>query len=577
MPAQLTGIRVFIASPSGLETERALIGAELQAFNEDTGYLDGVCFIPVGWEERPSGVGRPQGQINEDVRNSDFFVLMLWDRWGSPPGDDDGRFTSGVDEEYHVAAGALLDAASPMRDIAVLFKGVDARQLSDPGEQLDKVLAFRQELEREKTLMFSVFDSSAELRREIRKLLFRWTRAEFESPKASDRDVPRTGPVSAPTKVGKGELQTAMKFARAGRALEAEQQFSAALANASSPQALAEYAKFLRRSGRFAQARSVSQRLLRDAERSVNFGMMIEALASLGVISRKEGLLDAAISYFEQARGLVNELDLDDPDSVRRASYALDNYGHTLRRRGDLDRALEVFNESMTLRRSASDLGGRAYSLNNLGIVQRESGLTAEAMRSHEEALEVFRQLGWTSEVHITESHLGSVFEDMDQHQRAEELYGRALAAAAEARNEDSLSINLGKLARLKLKTGDLPSAFRFASECVESNERSGNEEGSAMGVLLLGQYFLATNASDRALEFLEQALERYTRIGHTNGRVQALLGLTQVYSRIGDDDRARHAFHEAGLIVASEPSPFLAQSMQRIAEETGLGVTAGP
>ena len=40
------------------------------------------------------GIGRPQELINEDVKTSDYFVMVLHDRWGSPPGNE-GDFTSG--------------------------------------------------------------------------------------------------------------------------------------------------------------------------------------------------------------------------------------------------------------------------------------------------------------------------------------------------------------------------------------------------------------------------------------------------------------------------------------------------
>ena len=46
-----------------------------------------------------------------------------------------------------------------MRDIVVLFKGVEERQLADPGDQLQKVLAFKRQLETEQAILFSNFDS----------------------------------------------------------------------------------------------------------------------------------------------------------------------------------------------------------------------------------------------------------------------------------------------------------------------------------------------------------------------------------------------------------------------------------
>ena len=115
-----------------------------------------------------AGTGRPQALINEEVRTCDYMILVLWVRWGSPPATD-GPYTSGTEEEYAIARECLVAAESSIRDIVVLFKGVEARQLSDPGEQLRRVLAFKRTLEEQKTLLFGTFDSPDEFERDVRR------------------------------------------------------------------------------------------------------------------------------------------------------------------------------------------------------------------------------------------------------------------------------------------------------------------------------------------------------------------------------------------------------------------------
>jgi tetratricopeptide (TPR) repeat protein len=566
VPRDLMGIRVFLASPSGLETEREIFYKIIRAFNEDTGYADGVCFIPVGWELRTSAIGRPQGQINEDISQCDFFVLLLWDRWGSPTGDSKGAFRAGVEEEYELATRLLGDPSAAMRDISVLFKGVDGRQLSDPGHQLRMVLGFRERLEHEKSLLFTVFDSESELEREFRKLLYRWTREDLRLAKSSPVSFPQLTEDAAELSDDRDNhepaLQAAMRAARAGKSSQAERQFSRALIETDDPQASAEYAKFLRRSGRYAQARTVSERLLRQAEVESNFPLMVEALSSLGVIARKEGNFDEALGFFAKARSLISQLDLEDPRSVSRASYALDNYGHTLRRRGDLDAALQVFDQASRLRQSVDDRIGWAFSLNNMGIVQREQGSLDSALQSHLEALELFRELKRGEDIHVTESHLGSIEEDLGHYEKAKDLYRSALSGAREARNLDSVSINSGKLARLELENGHLSPAFQYASECLEVNERNGNEEGSAMGLLLLGQCYMSQRDWGRAHDVIEHAWERYDRIGHANGRIQSRLELAKADASMGDQSSAN-----AGLLLVEtwlehKSSPFWKRSL---------------
>src|SRR5712692_3330443 len=108
MPTTVTSYRVFIASPSGLDDERRCFRDTLDAYNEE---LEGrgVSFAPVGWELTLGGVGRPQQLINAELIQCDYFVLVLWDRWGSPPTSGAaGQFSSGCEEEFALALELLV-------------------------------------------------------------------------------------------------------------------------------------------------------------------------------------------------------------------------------------------------------------------------------------------------------------------------------------------------------------------------------------------------------------------------------------------------------------------------------------
>ncbi|MFK7787405.1 MAG: hypothetical protein AB8B56_19935 [Crocinitomicaceae bacterium] len=64
MSYQLTGYKVFIASPGGLEDERRAFSEEIEKYNRVEAMHRGVIFQPVGWEDTLPGIGRPQSIIN---------------------------------------------------------------------------------------------------------------------------------------------------------------------------------------------------------------------------------------------------------------------------------------------------------------------------------------------------------------------------------------------------------------------------------------------------------------------------------------------------------------------------------
>jgi len=178
MPCELRGLKIFIASPSGLETERGEVCRFIDDYNKYEAEPRSVRFQIVKWEDIPPSYGRPQGVINDRLIECDYYLLMLWNRWGTPPGSDesDRRFTSGSEEEFYLAEKCLKDGQSPMQQIAVYFKKVESDETAEPGGQFKKVLDFKEKLEKNHTLLFGSFEESEKLRNCIWQHLAEWVR-----------------------------------------------------------------------------------------------------------------------------------------------------------------------------------------------------------------------------------------------------------------------------------------------------------------------------------------------------------------------------------------------------------------
>ncbi len=82
---------------------------------------------------------------------------MLHDRWGSPTGSG---HTSGTEEEWELAE--ELYRANKIRNIALFFKNVDHGKLSDPGDQLKRVLEFKKKIQEEKKYLFKQYKALEE-------------------------------------------------------------------------------------------------------------------------------------------------------------------------------------------------------------------------------------------------------------------------------------------------------------------------------------------------------------------------------------------------------------------------------
>ncbi len=146
-------------------------------FNQEQAIGHGVLFVPVGWELTPGGATRPQGLINEDVRECDYFILLLSDRWRSKTSDNQptvGRQDS--EEEYELAVDCLKDRGTPMRQVVVFFKPPAPTSFPRWASSSSKSWTSACRLEEDHEHPCGTFDTTEQLQEDVRRRLGLWLR-----------------------------------------------------------------------------------------------------------------------------------------------------------------------------------------------------------------------------------------------------------------------------------------------------------------------------------------------------------------------------------------------------------------
>lgn len=167
-------VRVFLGSPGDLNPERSAAKAAVDEINDQIASNLGYHVELVRWENVVASFGRPQGTINKELERCELFLGMIWKRWGSPPAIG-GKYTSGFHEEYSISCESCAQTGKP--EVSLFFKDVDPAQLDDPGDELKRVLEFKNDVTNSKTVIYERFagadDLAPKLRRCITQYLFR--------------------------------------------------------------------------------------------------------------------------------------------------------------------------------------------------------------------------------------------------------------------------------------------------------------------------------------------------------------------------------------------------------------------
>lgn len=505
MPLDLSGRQIFLASPAGLGSERERLRQTADQYNRRSGFRRGVAFVTRGWEEVPGGLGRPQSLINAIVDECDYAVVVLADRWGSPPGGEE-EYSSGTEEEFFHALNLRGDDQGHMRDVLVLFRSVPDAQLADPGPELRKVLRFRQRLQDSKKVLYDTFDSLQALEERFEKALAKWAepwneRAPLQIvlPPAADEEAEDS--LNDP-------LARALQLAAAGQLVQAEMVFARAVQN-DDLRAMSEFARFLRRQGRLNDSRELNLRVVGDLVNRVplspeDAGILSDSLANIGVIARKQGKLAESARTLREAVKVATDAAAPLP---RQLAYALDNLGHTQSQLGSTDAAAASFAEAESIRADSGDEAGKLASLLN-------QGWSAIRARDYEDAVVLFGKAEVIAKSQSDDEGLaralagkGSGLQKSGQPEPAIESLLAALEINTRLNASDGVGIVSGLLARSYLMMADPDAAMRAATETLESSQTSTNVVGLATGKWVLAQVERYRAHTSEAAALYEEAI----------------------------------------------------------------------
>ena len=398
-------LRVFIASPSDLGEERRLFRGIVDEVNRSKANGMGTQLEPLGWEDTLPGFGRPQELINEDIKECDLMIMLLWKRWGTPTGE----YSSGFEEEYELAKRLLEEEGKP--EIMLYFRKIPDDMLADPGEQLRQVLKFKEKIESERKFLYKSYEDKNQWERLFREYLSRWLDGippvvlpieigieERMQRKESDEEIQK---LKAELETEKQNSQTAIRSlaltlgieaterADSGQLTKAEEYFAKSIASYPEPTVINNYGLFLLRIGMLENAEERFLQVAKIGEEIGDDSLVATAYGNLGNVYQIRGDLDRAEEMHRKS--LVIEEELGRREGV---ANQYGNLGNVYLIRDDLDKAEELYEKSLLVNENIGRNEGAASDYSNLGLLYQIRGDLDKAEAMYEKSLELFISIG---------------------------------------------------------------------------------------------------------------------------------------------------------------------------------------
>ena len=547
--------RVFLASPGDLSEERTMFPKIVEEVN-DMRRLD-QRLEPVGWEDALPGQGRPQAIINEDVKQCDVFVMLLWKRWGSPPQKGSGRFTSGTEEEFTIAQ-SRTRRGNKGPYILLYFRSVPADMIADPGTQLKKVIKFRSRIEREKSFLFQAYDKPDEWARLLRQHLSQWLDRRLVLPgfsagpevpvvkmphnseqrmvrlqkHYSEKNRQLKDAQSKLRGIAMGYAVEAMKLIEQGKLTMAEAKFAKSIELFEEPEVMNNFGRFLYQIGSLDRAEKLFQKILETRNDRYQAGV---ALINLGNVNETRGKLSEAEECFEKA--LKHYKSLGRKEGIADASR---NLGDIYRTRGDLTKAEKVYKEALKIDTALRRKQGQAEVYRALGVLYHIKNNVDKSMEMHEKSLKVNRSLRRKEGMANDYGNLGNVWLSKGSLDKAKEMFEKSLAINQALGHTENIGKLYGNLGVIYGRKKELAKAEEMYEKSLKISKSIGAIASMSNAYNNLGLIQKRRGNFKKAQEMIERSLEISRTLGSKDAMARRYENLGGILIDKGEVVKAR-------------------------------------
>ncbi|MGH3712396.1 MAG: tetratricopeptide repeat protein [Micromonosporaceae bacterium] len=238
----------------------------------------------------------------------------------------------------------------------------------------------------------------------------------------------------------------------------------------------------------------------------------------------------------------------------------LSDLGVTAWSSGQGDRAVQLLQDSVAIRRELGDRHGEAAGLKNLATAYTERGQYVEALECAERAVSLWRMTGDRYGEAVILLTMGQVKRRMGELDTAAELLSQYLTIFQKTDHRRAQASALDDLGSTALDRGDVVTAVDCYQRALTLNRDLQADAGVAWNLVGLGEAHRRSGEPRRAVEMCEEALTISRQIGTQQQEGLALWRLGLALADVGEPDRARDCWRQAFPILERLGTPEAAE-----------------
>ncbi|MEG4169245.1 MULTISPECIES: CHAT domain-containing tetratricopeptide repeat protein [unclassified Microcoleus] len=249
-------------------------------------------------------------------------------------------------------------------------------------------------------------------------------------------------------------------------------------------------------------------------------------------------------------RNIIRRLPKVDGDFS--AGYRLFKQGHQQHKLSQFPEALQSWEQALAIYREIGYRQGEASSLGNLGTVYYSLGQCHKAIEFHEQSLVISREIGYRDGETASLNGLGLAYNSLGQYDKAIEFHEQSLVISREIRDRKGEAISLNNLGLVYDGVAQYHRAIEVYEQSLVVSRKIGNRKGEPGPLKGLGDNYSSLGQYDKAIEVYEQSLVISREIRDRQKEAASLGSLGTVYGSLEQYDKAIE-FQEQSLVISRE------------------------
>jgi CHAT domain-containing protein/Tfp pilus assembly protein PilF len=212
-------------------------------------------------------------------------------------------------------------------------------------------------------------------------------------------------------------------------------------------------------------------------------------------------------------------------------------------------KAIAKFEEALPLYQKIGDRSSEAFTVAHLGKIYSDLGQQQKALFYLNQALLLRREIGDKTGETITLNNIGSVYSDLGELQKALDSFHEALLIKREIGDKIGEARNLNNIGNVYLNSGESQKALDYFQQSLTLRREVGDKLGEARTINNLGLIYLNLGQQQKALDYFSQTLPLYQEMGDKSAESTSLNNLGTVYSDLRQQQKALDYFQQSLII----------------------------